>query len=367
MRSPRRPKGERSVRGAHRIVAGGAGLALLALAGQAQAADRVAVLRFSSSGGGTTSANLDAARSATREAVEKIHDVLPTDKELAAGEATVKDHVPDTSAEYRAAGGAAGAQWTVAGHVDAHGPTYRLELEVCQVSTGRVESLAREVDGRQASAQIAEMLGLLLRPQGVGDTVPPWEGGPPEPVAPPPAPTPVTPPPPTPAPAPVAEPATPASPPAPYAEDHPFAVGLGDEIFTFYARNAHATGSPVAMLIGGQLSYAIAAAPGLEVLADFGVAFVGPSSIRVAFGARYEFPVVPKVGLFVGPEATLGAFVTEGGVDHTARFLVKGSIPIVWRIVPRFQMEAFPLVAYAAGGSEGLGFAGGGLRGVLRF
>jgi hypothetical protein len=144
-------------------------------------------------------------------------------------------------------------------------------------------------------------------------------------------------------------------------------LGLGDEIFTFYARNAHATGSPVAMLIAGQVAYAIPSAPGLELLADFGVAFVGPSSVRVVGGARYEFPIAAKIGLFAGPEATLGAFITEGGVDHTARFLVKGSLPIVWRIVPRFQVEAFPLVAYAAGGTEGLGFAGGGLRGVLRF
>ena len=120
---------------------------------RALAADRVAVLRFYPSGGGATNAQLDAARAATRDAVGLLHDLPPSDAELAAAEASVRDGTPDTSAEYRIAGQVAGAQWTVAGHIDAHGWTYRLELEACQVATGRVESLVREIDARQAAPQ----------------------------------------------------------------------------------------------------------------------------------------------------------------------------------------------------------------------
>ena len=148
------------------------GVALLA-SRAAIAAERVAVLPFIASGGGTTSGELAAARAATRDAVAQVHDELPSDAEMAAAEREVKDGVADTSAEYRAAGKIAAAQWTVAGHVDVHGATYRLEIDACQIATGRVESLAREVDPKNAAPQIAAMLALLLRPQGVGDTVPP--------------------------------------------------------------------------------------------------------------------------------------------------------------------------------------------------
>jgi hypothetical protein len=339
-----------------------------ATAGDARAADgeRVAVLPFIANGGGSTSAELATIRAATRDAVGRIHDVLPSDSELKAAEREAKDGVADTSAEYRAAGRAAASQWTVAGHVDSRGGSYRLEIEACQVATGRVESLAREIDSKQAASQIAEMLALLLRSEGVGDTVPPWD----QPNQPPPAAPPsAVVPPPTPAPAPAPVPAAPSQPPGPapvYAENHPFALGVGAEGLTAFSRASNAQGSPAAALVTANGAYALGGAPGLEVIANAAVSVAGPSSLWLDAGARYELAIVPRARIYVGPELAIGAFVSLGG-DKDPRFLMRASLPIVVGLGERAQIEAYPALAYAAGGTTGLAFAGGGIRGVIRF
>jgi hypothetical protein len=335
------------------------GAFLVAAPARAAGGEKVLVLPFVASGGGTTSAQLEAAREATRDAVGQVQDLLPSDAERKAGESAVKDGVADTSAEYRAAGQGAGAAWALSGHVDVHGPTYRLEIEACQVGTGRVESLAREVDAKHAAPQIAEMLSLLLRPQGVGDTVPPWDqpnGG-----APAPTPAPVTPPP-----APPVDTGPPPPPPPPYAADHPLAIGVGGEAISAWSRSPHALGSPWAGLVTGHGGYAIAGAHGLEIVANVGVSVAGPSALWLDAGARYEIRVIPRQRVFLGPELAAGAFVDLGG-DKDARLLLRAAVPIIVGIGDRVQIEAYPQLAYAAGGSTGLAFVGGGLRGVVRF
>ena len=335
--------------------------------GEALAApgEKVAVLPFRASGGGrTTSAELDTARGATREAVTRIHDLLPSDAEAASADHAAKDGVADTSAEYRDAGRAAGAAWTVAGRVDAHGVAYRLEVEACEVASGRVESLAREIDPRQAAPQIAEMLALLLRPQGMGDAVPPWDQpNPAPPASPPPAP---------PAPAPAApappppEPGPPPGPPPAYAENHPFAIGVGGLGLTAFARSPTARGSPAAALVTGDVAYAFEGVRGLEAVANAAVSVAGPSSLWLDAGLRYEIPILPRARIFLGTEVAIGTFVDLGG-DKDARFLMRGALPIVVGLGERVQLEAYPQIAYAAGGTVGLAFVGGGLRGVVRF
>jgi hypothetical protein len=324
--------------------------------------ERVAVLPFVGSGGGTTSTDLEAARAATREAVTQIHDVLPSDAELANGERAVKDKVADTSAEYRAAGQGAGATWTLAGHVDVHGTTYRLEIEACQVGTGRVESLAREVDPKRAAPEIAEMLTLLLRPQGVGDAIPPWD----QPTTPTPAPAPTAVVIPPAAPPPPVEAGPPPPPLPPYAADHPLALGLGGEAMSAFSRSPRALGSPWAGLVTAHGGYAIDGARWLEIVANVGVPVAGPSALWLDAGARLEFRIVPRARVYAGAELAIGAFVDLGG-DKDARFLLRGAIPIVFGIGDRVQIEAYPQMAYAAGGTTGLAFVGGGLRGVVRF
>jgi hypothetical protein len=327
--------------------------------------DKVAVLPFrASGGGGTTSAELDAARAATREAVTRMHDVLPSDAETVSADHAAKDGVADTSAEYRDAGRAAGAQWTVAGRVDAHGTGYRLEVEACEVATGRVESLAREIDLRQAAPQISEMLALLLRPQGMGDAMPPWDQPNPAPAAAPP-PTPPAPLPPAPA-APVPPTPVDLGPPPAYAENHPFALGVGGLGLTAFARSPTARGSPAAALVTADVAYAFDGVRGLEAIANGAVSVAGPSSLWLDAGLRYEIPIVPRARIFLGPEVAIGTFIDLGG-DKDARFLLRGALPIVIGLGERVQIEAYPAIAYAAGGTVGLAFVGGGLRGVVRF
>ena len=353
---------------ARRSVAAAFGFALLAVAPRALA-DKVAVLAFASAGGGTTSAQLDQARAATRGAVTQLHHTLPSASEMVTAEMAVKDGVADTSNEYRAAGRASSAAWTVAGHATSHGPTYRLELDVCQVETGRVESLAREIDGRQATPQIAEMLALLLRPEGIGTTEPPWEHAIPAPNPAPPAPSQTTTAPPVPpavvTPPPIAPPSNEEAPLA-YAEKHPVAAGVGLGVLVAVKRAENARGSSAAGELNASFGYAIESVRGLEIRAGFAAGVVGPESIALDAGARFVLPIAARARIFAGPEAGIGGFFTLGG-DQKARVLLRGALPIVWGATPQVQLELVPEIDYAGGGTTSLFLAGGSVRGVYRF
>ena len=62
----------------------------------------------------------------------------------------------------------------------------------------------------------------------------------------------------------------------------------------------------------------------------------------------------------------LAQFFDLGG-DKDAHFLRRRRAPDRGRLGEHTQIEAYPRIAYAAGGTVSLGFAGGGLRAVLRF
>lgn len=146
------------------------------LAPKSALADKIAILTFTPVGQSqTTSAQLEDARAATRAAVAQRAHTQPSDSELLTAQMSTRDGVADTRNEYRSAGRASGSAWTIAGHVDARGDTYRLELEVCQVDSGRVESLAREISPAVASAQIGEMVDFLVRREGIGNNEISWK------------------------------------------------------------------------------------------------------------------------------------------------------------------------------------------------
>jgi hypothetical protein len=336
-------------------------LSCLAMASSALA-DKVAVLPFQSTAA-ATSADLDAARAAARTAVTALSHKLPTDAEMLTAQMSSTDGVVDTTQEYKAAGRASTSQWTVAGHVEGHGATYNLELEVCLVETGRVETLAREITPSVAATQIQEMLALLLRPEGIANAVIPWERSapavPPKPAPPPPVPVPPPPPPPPPGPPP---------PPAvrhAYAEGHPLALGLSGTVLSAIERPSNAIGSSTAGLLGGTLGYAIAGAPGLELRGDVQGSVAGPKSISFDVGARYAIPLVPSIRLFFGPEATFGGFFTSGA-DKTGRALIQGAAFVALGLGERVQLDVTGNIAYAAG-SPSLALGGGGLRALVRF
>ena len=322
-------------------------------------ADKVAVLPFTSTGN-ATSVQLEDARVATRAAVSERAHTLPTESEMLTAAMSSKDGVVDTSQEYRAAGRASGSAWTLAGHVDKHGESYRLELEACQVESGRVESLAREIDPARAPAEISEMLALLLRPEGIGTSPIPWER------------VGTTTPAPEPKPETTVVPTSPPGPPPPparryaYAEGKPLAVGIGAGVLAAVSRPKNAHGPSTAALIDGFVGYALDPVPGLEMRLHAAGAVAGPQSFAIDAGARYAIPILPTARVFAGPELSIGAFFPLGG-ERTPRFLAHGAAFVAVGIGERIQVEASGDLSVAPGGSGTLLFAGGTLRGVIRF
>ena len=322
-------------------------------------ADKVAVLPFTSVGQ-ATSVDLAAAREATKAAALAKGHLLANDSEMLAAQMATKDGTADTSEEYRAAGRASGSQWTVAGRVDPREGGYRLELEACQVESGRVESLAREISPAEATSEVAEMLALLLRPEGIGTADIPWQHTPPKPPAPKPPPPPVPtgpPPPPPPPPVPAVKHA--------YAEGHPLALGLGVALSSAVSRPKNATGSATAVSLEASGGYALDAVPGLELRGDLAGALVGPGAVFFDAGARYAIPIAPTKRLFLGPEAVIGAFFPTGG-DRSARFYARGSAFLALGLGERVQLDLSGDVAPVLGSST-LVLVGGTLRGLVRF
>jgi hypothetical protein len=323
-------------------------------------ADKVAVLKFT---GDDVSLDV-AAHDATQRAVVARGNTLPNGSEMITAEVAVKDTVPDSSTEYIAAGKASTSDWTVAGRVTPNADGYHVELEVCQVQSGRVESLTRDIFTAQADQQIGEMLAIILRPEGIANAVIPWERGQKKLPPPPPPPKPVPPPPPPPPPVP------PPPPPPPavrhtYAEHSPFAVGVVGEGLAAVSRPAHAVGPTGSFELGGALGYAVDAVPGLEIRADGEFAAAGPGAAFFDAGARYAFMIVPTARIFAGPEAAIGGFFTTGA-DKTGRFLARGSLVGGVGIGDHLQLEIFGN-ALAAAGSDSLVFLGGGARALVRF
>ena len=341
-----------------------AAVALLFRSGLALA-DKVTVLPLT--GAGTTKAETDGMRDRSREAATDRGHTLPSSSEQLTAEMAVKDGVADTREEYSAAGRASSADWAVGGRVESRGHYVRVEIEACQVASGRVESLARNIEPGAERRKLAEMLALLLRPEGIANASTPWSNeAPPEPK---PAPAPVPVPVPTPAPAPApapppAAPAPPAPPPPPYAEHHPFAVGLGAGVLAAALRPKNASGSATTVDLLGSFGYALDAVPGLELRGELGAGVVAPRSLFVAGGARYA--VVLSRSVYVGPEAQLGAFVPFGG-DKEARFLVRAQPFVGARLADALAVEAFGDAIFAFGGTGTLGLVGGGARAVVRF
>lgn len=339
-------------------------------------ADKLAVLPFTSPND-TPRVELEQVRGWTREAARLKGHTYATDDEMAFAEHAAKDGVIDTSQEYQAAGKAASADWTVTARVERidHPParlpdgseedgwtTYRVELEAYQMSSGRLESLSREVVPDDAPQEIAEVLALLIRPQGIANADIPWsrEGV----RRPKPKPKPAAPPPPPPPPPP---PSAPPPPRAIYGEGHPIAAGLSLGVSNALARPDTARGPSWAMPIGGAVGYALPdVVPGLELKGNVTSQVIGPRALELSAGARYAYAPLPGVPLFLGPELLFGAHVALGA-DKTARFLSHGSLFAAYAFTEQVQAEIAGDLAAALGGSGTLVLGGGTARVVYRF
>ncbi len=321
-------------------LAPGLALALaLALASGTALADRVAIVptRGPTDAPVTNAIDVDLARGL----VALGHTVVP-EAELRAALGAVADGVADTAEEYRAVGARAKADWVVAATVEPAVVTERVEIAAFLVPMGRTESVAREVEKARAEAQLREMIGVLLRPEGIGAGELPWERRPSSQVA---GPAPSAPPPVAPSPQAVAftPPAPPvASPPVPERAwiDYlrtteivwpPYAAGRRGFLAVMVGgsgavlRPEAAAGSAAAFVGQVRGGYAVGDA-GLELIGSLGGNLVGPRALFVEAGARFLFTpslhrgadgLLRGLSLHVGPELTAGAFVRLPPPDVT--------------------------------------------------
>jgi hypothetical protein len=142
------------------------------------------------------------------------------------------------------------------------------------------------------------------------------------------------------------------------------ALGAGIEVVGAFKRADNARGNAVSGGVTADLAYAMPWARGFELRAGVGAAPLGPQSLRLDAGARVMLPIGTNV--LLGPEVMIGPLFPLGG-DRVVRLWFKGAIPIAIPINETAQIEAYPELAYAFGGTSALGFVGGGVRGVLRF
>lgn len=335
-------------------------------------ADKVAVLPLSSTNN-VPKPELERVREWVRDGVVKAGHTFATNDEMVSAEASVRDGLPDTSQEYIAAGKAANAPWTVTARVQRNDvpastlpngateegyTTYRLELEACQVESGRVESVSREILEDDAGPDIAEMLRLLVRPEGLSNAEIPWErAGAKRPK---PRPKPPAPPPPPPAPPPPAEPRP------VYGAGHPLSVGAAIGVNTAFVRPDGARGPAAAMPVGGTVGFALESVPGLELKANIMAQALGPRALEASAGARWAFAPFGGTRLFVGPELLLGGLVALGA-DKTTRFLTHGSAFVAYGVTENLQLEVAGDLAAAFGGTGTLALGGGTGRVVVRF
>ncbi|WP_437633864.1 hypothetical protein [Sorangium sp. So ce854] len=340
-----------------------AAAALTALA-PAALADRVAVLPAR---GGTDAAARSAAEADVDRALAALgHTPVPGGAVAAALEG-VADGVADTADELRAVSAQTGADWVLAGTVEPAVTTARIELIAYLASTGRLESVAREVDRDRSAQQTQEMLALLLRPEGVGIGELPWER--PARAAPAAAPSPagetvVVPP----------VPAAPAAPPADevlmayplgpervwpaYAGGRRFAVSASLGAAVAAARLPGASGSAASLVGAARVAYALGDR-GVEVFAGGGGNLAGPFAGWIEGGARLMLTpsLAPHDGawrafpLHVGPALHAGAFFRSGaGVagpggatyrgELDVRPVLGASIDVALALGPAVQLEA---------------------------
>ncbi|WP_438016762.1 hypothetical protein WMF18_39175 [Sorangium sp. So ce315] len=337
-----------------------AAAALTALA-PAALADRIAVLPAR---GGTDAAARSAAEADVERALAALGHTPVPDGAVAAALEGVADGVADTADELRAVSAQTGADWVLAGTVEPAVTTARIELTAYLASTGRLESIAREVDRDRSAQQTQEMLALLLRPEGVGIGELPWER--PAPAPPPPAAGETVVVPPVPA-APAALPADevlmayPLGPervwPA-YTGGRRFAVSASLGAAVAAARLPGASGSAASLVGAARVAYALGDR-GVEVFTGGGGNLVGPFAGWLEGGARLMLTpsLAPHDGawrafpLHVGPALHLGAFFRSGaGVagpggatyrgDLDVRPVLGASLDVALALGPAVQLEA---------------------------
>ncbi|MEJ7733463.1 MAG: hypothetical protein WKG00_30245 [Polyangiaceae bacterium] len=328
---------------------------------EAARADRVAMVPSRSSDETARGAlDIELARSL----IALGHAVVP-EAETKTALAGIGDGVADTSEEYQAVAAATKADWVLAGTVEPAVGTQRVELVALLASLGRVELVAREVEKARSQAQTQEMLAVLLRAEGIGAGLLPWEQ-----VA-------------KPLPKPVAQPPKEVAAPPPvqpsgkkvvhmdylfdrqdvwpaYAANRRFFLSVGQGFSVAAAQPEGAVGGAAAYVGQIRAGYALGD-DGLELLGQLGGNLFGPRALWIEGGARWMFTpslhVQPPSGDYyalsfhMGPELTLGGLVrlpaeVDGGGGATyegsaqGHFTLGAALDLILAITPAFRVEA---------------------------
>jgi hypothetical protein len=352
-------------RSARRAIATWLAVCALSLAPSIVHADRVAPLHAH----GGTDADRAAVDKALRAALAALGHTSPTDAEVLQGEGAAGSY-ENQSTGLVAIGKTTGSEWvvdvtTIATPTSAPpGATpKRIEVKACQVSTGRVETLARDVDTKKdLAAQLREMLALMLRPQGVGDDPLPWE---------------------TPgaassasaststsassAPSAGADAGAVAAPPEPrFGATHPLFFGVSGAAYDFAGRPDNVEGKRgigSISAIGGYTVYTDG--PIVDVFGRVG-SFFGPGpALRLEAGGRALARVT--TGVAIGGGATAGVFAETAGTKST-RALFGLDAVVAFALSPRFQIDlSIASLRLAPGTGGALVFLGAELTAAARF
>jgi len=111
----------------------------------------------------------------TRYAIVEIDHQLVDDVEVEAAVRQVADGRADNADEFDMMARNTKADWVVFPVIYSDTGEFRLELTAYQASSGRTESVTRDIDTQQIHEQVVEMAEVLLSPDGVGTGALPWE------------------------------------------------------------------------------------------------------------------------------------------------------------------------------------------------
>ena len=114
------------------------------------------------------------ARESRYAVIEAGHRLVP-ELETDAAIRSVADGEPDNADEFSAMAAPSHADWVVVPKILPFPPGYGLELTAYQSSSGRTETVVREIETAKIHQQVLEMVKLLLRPEGLGTDPLPWE------------------------------------------------------------------------------------------------------------------------------------------------------------------------------------------------
>jgi len=259
-------------------------------------ADKVATLHAR---GTAPLAERSAIRNASDGGARGLGHETVTENEVLQGEGAAGDKI-GTSEGLVAIGKTTGADWVVEPYVQSSDSGTRVELKVCQVSSGRVETLARDLDPKVDSlVQMREMLALMLRPQGVGDDPLPWDAKKPVAAKPPPEvlPKPKTAPPP---------------PPLVWGEHGRISLGVAGGLGTLAARPDNASGSTTLYFWALHGDIALPERPWLEIIGRFGGLHGPGNALGLDVGARAFLRGVGAPSIALGAGATFGVFGAFG-------------------------------------------------------